>query len=71
MSKYVALYKENEEGLYELLVITSRVFRDLPDREVWLVELAQELADGDLWAIRVVEGESLIDLPPIFSGEEL
>jgi hypothetical protein len=70
VSKYTALYQEDEEGLYVLLLVTSRTFNDLPERELWLVELAQELAGGDLWAIRMVEAESLIDLPPILSAEE-
>ena len=60
-----AIYQENEEGLYELLLIATQTFLDLSDRELWLIELSSELADGDLWAIRLITGETLDDFPLI------
>jgi len=59
MAKFTAVYEENEEGLYELLLIVTQTFLTQQDRELWLVELAQELAKGDLWAIQLIEGEDL------------
>lgn len=69
MSQYTAIYEEDDDGFYVLLMIVTRAFLDQEDREVWLVELAQELAAGDLWKIRLVEGESMMDFPPVLSGE--
>ena len=69
MSKYTAVYKEDDDGFYELLLITTKTFQALPDRELWLIELAQELAAGDLWAIQMVSGESLLDFPPLLKED--
>jgi hypothetical protein len=58
---YTAVYKESDEGVYELLMIVSYLMLEIQERQLWLVELAAELAEGDLWAIRLVEGDAIQD----------
>lgn len=66
---YTAVYQENEDtGHYELLFVVSHEFLAQEGRELWLVEFAQELADGDLWAVRLIEGEELSDFDQILES---
>jgi hypothetical protein len=62
---YTAIYLEDDAGQYELLAVASDL---LLEREgyapAWL-DLSTSLADGDLWAVRLVTGDSLEDFPQI------
>ena len=69
-NELTGIYQENDEGQYELLMIVTPTFLDLPDREPWLAELSQELAEGDLWAIRMIAGDSIEDFPLVLGRDE-
>jgi hypothetical protein len=69
MTKFsiIAVYKEDDNGVYVCIMVFTRAFLEEYDRELWLAELAQELAEGDLWAIRLVKYEALNDVEEVLS----
>ena len=69
-AEYTAVYKEDDNGRYQLLMIVSYVMLEIQERKLWLVQLAAELADGDLWAIRLVEGDTIAEFAQVLGDEE-
>jgi len=64
MANYTAVYRERDDGDFDLMLIVSQEFLDDANGQEWLDTYASEGIDG---VSKVVEGDDLSEFPDVWS----
>lgn len=56
---YTAVYLEDDAGRYELILVSTSLFTEREGYAPAFLDLVSRLADGDLWAVRLIESSTL------------